>query len=111
MKTLVFSACAVVVTLSSGCGSTCTRVAAAEEAIYTKGKACGTLDGSWTKSKTESCEAKLPKCSADNVKRYESYADCLQKIPACTENQAISYNAARLECLGQFNGLDSSCVF
>ncbi len=96
---------------AANCGSPCSRLSAADDAIYQKGKACGTLDTTWNKSKADACEAALPKCTAADLKLYEDYAACQQKIPVCSEGQFFSFNASRLECSAPLSKLTASCLF
>jgi hypothetical protein len=84
-------------------------MAAGEEAALQKGKACGTFDITWTKSRVESCESTLSKCSADDLKWYDTYADCLQKLPLCAEGQGLAWNVQRLACLESLGRVSLAC--
>ncbi len=110
MQNFYSSVAALLVVLGAlSCGTPCSRIAAGEEAALAKGKACGTFDITWTKSRVESCESTLSKCSQDDLKWYDTYADCLQKLPVCAEGQFVSWNTQRLGCFESLGRVSLAC--
>jgi hypothetical protein len=92
-----------------GC-TPCARIATAEADATQKGKACNGSDSTWSSAKQQTCEANLSKCTQDDVKWLNTYADCLQKLPSCAEGQGLSFGLARLGCLESYSKVSLGCI-
>ena len=105
-RSTVFAIVAVVVT---ACGTPCSRIANAEAAANDKGKACNSSNTNWDASHVSRCESGLSKCSADDQKWLDTYADCLQKLPTCAEGQSLSWNLQRVTCSQSLINVSGNC--
>lgn len=92
--------------LLNGCGSVCNRIVAADEAATEKGKACGAESSHY---KATTCNENLNKCSPDDVKWLNTYADCLEKLPVCLEGQGSSWGVQRFACGESLLRVSLSC--
>ena len=99
----------LVAVVGSACGTPCSRIANGEAAANDKGTACQSSTTPWTSSRISSCEAGLKKCSADDQKWLDTYADCLQKLPTCAEGQSLSWNVQRVTCAQSLFSVSASC--
>lgn len=106
------AAVTVTVVLSAfACGTPCTRVAAAESAANDKGVDCGSSPNtSWDSAHIQRCEAGLSKCSADDMKWLDTYADCLQKLPVCVDGQGLSWGLSRITCAESAVKVSATCA-
>ena len=92
------------------CGTPCSHIAGAEAQANDKAsKNCGGSSGTWSDAKIKSCEAGLSKCSQDDQKAMENYADCLTKLPECVSGQSINWSLQRVSCLQALN-ISLSCA-
>ncbi len=100
---------AMLAVTSWACGTPCSRIAGAEAVANDKGKACGASSSNWEGARVSRCEAGLTKCSADDQKWLDTYGDCLQKLPTCSEGQGVSWNLQRVACSESLFKVSSSC--
>ncbi len=102
-------AVAVLVALgATSCGDVCTRIGAATDLLNRKGEGCG---GQGKDSyDVAACERGLPKCSPDDVTELNSYAQCLENVPACTSGQELSFGLAKVGCLQPLGRVSLSCL-
>lgn len=91
------------------CGTPCSRVANAEADATAKGKACSGSTTTWSSERLTRCEQNLSKCSPDDTKWLDTYADCLYKLQPCSEGQGFSYGLSRLACLESYLKVSLSC--
>ncbi len=94
----------------SACGTPCSRIAAAEAAANNKGSACNSSSSNWDSAHVTRCEAGLSKCSADDQKWLDTYADCLQKLPSCAQGQGTSWNLQRIACTEPLFSVSGTCA-
>jgi len=80
------------------CGTPCSHIAGAEQVASDKGQACNATGGTWSQDRLTTCEQNLSKCTQDDMKKMDTYADCLQKLPVCAEGQGLSWGLQRLAC-------------
>jgi hypothetical protein len=100
---------AIVALVVTACGTPCSRIANAEAAANDKGKACNSSNTSWDTAHVSRCEAGLSQCSADDQKSLDTYADCLQKLPVCSQGQGLSWNLQRLSCTQSLVNVSGTC--
>ncbi len=93
----------------SACGTPCSRIANGEAVANQKGKACQSSSTAWDTSRVSRCEAALTKCSADDQKWMDTYADCLQKLPICADGQGLSWNLQRVSCSESLFKISGTC--
>ena len=55
------------------------------------------------------CETGLSKCSPDDQKWLDIYADCLHKLPTCAEGQGLSWSLQRVSCSESLFKVSSNC--
>lgn len=109
MNRLITGVGIVAVLVGSACGTPCSRIAAGEAAANERGKACKSSSSQWDSSRVSRCEAGLTKCSADDQKWLDTYADCLQKLPTCAEGQGLSWSLQRVSCSEVLFKVSSNC--
>lgn len=93
--------------LLCGCGSVCNRIVAADEAATKKGEACGATSNKYNAT---ICNQNLNKCSPDDVKWLNTYADCIEKLPVCQNGQAFSWGVQRFACAESLGKVSGTCV-
>ncbi|MCU0696515.1 MAG: hypothetical protein MUC96_08305 [Myxococcaceae bacterium] len=82
----------------AGCGTPCTRIAAAEQGADDKGAGCNAGRNAWTQSQVTTCESNLDDCTQNDLKQLDLYAQCLNALPRCGEGQRTSWELQRLAC-------------
>ena len=110
MKILSIALVGVAALVLSGCGTQCSRIANAENAANQKGKACNNSSNSWDSARVQRCESGLSKCSQDDMKQMDAYADCLNKLDTCVDGQGLSWGLQRLGCIEPITKISLSCV-
>lgn len=92
----------------AGCGDVCTRIGGATDVTNEKAKNCGTSTSN--PYDVAACQRGLSKCSPDDVKELESYAQCLESLPMCQEGQEMSFGLARLGCVQPLTRVSYACA-
>jgi hypothetical protein len=100
----------VAMLLTVGCSrSVCEEMADAERTTFEKSKAC--FDTPPEVTDVQQCEERLKKCNDKDEELFGNFADCVRKLPVCTEAEAASWEAAHLECIeAVFGNLSRECV-
>ena len=94
----------------SACGTPCSRIANAENAANEKGKACNSKTTAWDSARLQKCESGLSKCSPDDTKQLDAYADCLNKLDVCVDGQSLSWGLQRLGCVEPLTKVSLACT-
>jgi hypothetical protein len=82
----------------AGCGTPCTRIAAAEAAADERGAGCNSGRNAWTQSQVTTCESNLDDCTQNDLKQLDLYVNCLNALPRCSEGQRTSWELQRAAC-------------
>lgn len=91
----------------AGCGDVCTRIGGARDLTNDKARNCNaSTDSAYD---VAACQRGLSKCSPDDVKELESYAQCLESLPLCQEGQELSFGLARLGCVQPLTRVSYAC--
>ncbi|MCA2981659.1 MAG: hypothetical protein INH41_22775 [Myxococcaceae bacterium] len=88
----------LVLSALAGCGTPCSRIAAAEQAADDKGSGCNSSRNAWTPSQVTTCEGNLDDCTQNDLKQLDLYAQCLNALPRCGEGQRTSWELQRFAC-------------
>jgi hypothetical protein len=95
MKKLV-GVLAVAVMALTGCGNTCDNLGDALTEFDKKAAPCGNNEPSTFNM--SQCENNLDKCSSEDKKALDKFADCLGDLPTCATATEDNFNAAAAGC-------------
>lgn len=99
MRPLLLVCSSTLSVLLSGCGSVCDSAVAAENNSNRRGAECG--QNNIAVHDANRCNQNLSKCSPDDMKEIQAYADCLDALPACTSSNSVSWGFSRAGCVLQ----------
>jgi hypothetical protein len=109
MRLLIFalSLCA------AACGTVCDSAAGAQRRANDKGRDCSHQN--ITVNDANKCNSGLSKCSPDDVKELQAYADCLDALPVCSSSNSTSWAFSRAGCqlqpIGRISGECAGAIF
>ncbi|MBL8954711.1 MAG: hypothetical protein JNK82_28295 [Myxococcaceae bacterium] len=95
--------------LLTGCGTVCDTAMHAEQRANQKGRDCNA--GNITVHDANTSNSGLSKCSQDDMREIQLYAECLDALPVCTSSNSTSFAFQRLGCVAQPIGrISASCA-
>lgn len=94
---------------AAACGTPpCSRMADSLSKFTTKADKCASGAKVRVLAKT-TCEARISTCTAGDVTRLESYANCLDAVPDCDPANPAAFRSAADACEANADAFNLSC--